>query len=65
MVGPQVRRAILLVSPLLMTFYRHYSLEVVQHPIRARMCGFGDKVRQRHLPPGCHLHNHVARIVDR
>lgn len=23
---------------------RHYSLEVVQHPIRARMCGFGDKV---------------------
>lgn len=24
---------------------RHYSLEVVQHPLRARMCGFGDKVR--------------------
>jgi hypothetical protein len=23
---------------------RHYSLEIVQHPIRARMCGFGDKV---------------------
>jgi hypothetical protein len=23
---------------------RHYSLEVVQHPLRARMCGFGDKV---------------------
>ena len=26
-------------------WYRYYSLEVVQHPIRARMCGFGDKVR--------------------
>lgn len=24
---------------------RIYSLEVVQQPIRARMCGFGDKVR--------------------
>lgn len=23
---------------------RHYSLEAIQHPIRARMCGFGDKV---------------------
>lgn len=23
---------------------RHYSLEVTQHPLRARMCGFGDKV---------------------
>ena len=23
---------------------RYYSLEVVQHPVRARMCGFGDKV---------------------
>lgn len=23
---------------------RYYSLEVVQNPIRARMCGFGDKV---------------------
>ncbi|KAF7800135.1 hypothetical protein EIP86_011380 [Pleurotus ostreatoroseus] len=23
---------------------KYYSLEVVQHPIRARMCGFGDKV---------------------
>lgn len=27
---------------------RHYSLQVVQHPLRARMCGFGDKVRPRH-----------------
>jgi Velvet factor len=25
--------------------FRYYSLEVVQHPLRARMCGFGDKVR--------------------
>jgi Velvet factor len=25
--------------------YRFYSLEVAQEPIRARMCGFGDKVR--------------------
>jgi hypothetical protein len=25
---------------------RHYSLEVVQNPVRARMCGFGDKVRE-------------------
>jgi hypothetical protein len=25
-------------------YYRYYSLEVVQHPLRARMCGFGDKV---------------------
>jgi hypothetical protein len=24
---------------------RYYTLEVVQHPVRARMCGFGDKVR--------------------
>lgn len=23
---------------------RYYTLEVVQHPLRARMCGFGDKV---------------------
>lgn len=28
--------------------HRHYSLHVVQHPLRARMCGFGDKVRPRH-----------------
>lgn len=24
---------------------RFYTLEVVQNPVRARMCGFGDKVR--------------------
>lgn len=37
---------------------RHYSLHVVQHPIRVRMCGFGDKVRTRRfdrIPP---LHQH-------
>lgn len=28
-----------------LTRSRYYSLEVVQHPLRARMCGFGDKVR--------------------
>ena len=27
--------------------FRHYSLEVVQHPLRARMCGFGDKASYR------------------
>ena len=33
-------------SPSLILFsIRHYSLEVVQQPLRARMCGFGDKVR--------------------
>jgi hypothetical protein len=30
-------------SPCLLML-RHYSLHVVQHPLRARMCGFGDKV---------------------
>ncbi|CAA7260087.1 unnamed protein product [Cyclocybe aegerita] len=29
---------------------RHYSLEVVQHPLRARMCGFGDKDRRPLAP---------------
>ncbi|KZS94111.1 hypothetical protein SISNIDRAFT_59558 [Sistotremastrum niveocremeum HHB9708] len=29
---------------------RYYSLEVVQHPIRARMCGFGDKDRRPLAP---------------
>lgn len=35
-----------------LTSPRHYSLHVVQHPLRARMCGFGDKVSPRrvHLP---------------
>lgn len=38
---------------------RNYSLEVVQHPIRARMCGFGDKDR-RPLAPAA-----VAKMVIR
>jgi hypothetical protein len=29
---------------------RYYSLEVVQHPLRARMCGFGDKVCPMRAP---------------
>ncbi|KAL5507818.1 hypothetical protein ACEPAH_5436 [Sanghuangporus vaninii] len=29
---------------------KHYSLEVIQHPIRARMCGFGDKDRRPLAP---------------
>ncbi|CAF9924593.1 MAG: hypothetical protein HETSPECPRED_005610 [Heterodermia speciosa] len=32
---------------------RVYSLEVVQQPIRARMCGFGDKDRRPITPPPC------------
>ncbi|KAJ7087411.1 velvet factor [Mycena crocata] len=35
----------------------YYSLEMVQHPLRARMCGFGDKDR-RPLAPAA-----VARMV--
>lgn len=38
---------------------RHYSLEVIQNPIRARMCGFGDKDR-RPLAPAA-----VAKMVVR
>ncbi|KIJ37422.1 hypothetical protein M422DRAFT_260093, partial [Sphaerobolus stellatus SS14] len=38
---------------------RHYSLEVSQHPIRARMCGFGDKDR-RPLAPAA-----VAKMIVR
>lgn len=38
---------------------RHYTLEVVQHPIRARMCGFGDKDR-RPLAPAV-----VAKMIVR
>ncbi|TFK99126.1 velvet factor [Pterulicium gracile] len=38
---------------------RQYSLEVTQHPIRARMCGFGDKDR-RPLAPAA-----VAKLVVR
>jgi hypothetical protein len=30
-----------------------FSLEVVQQPIRARMCGFGDKDRRQITPPPC------------
>ncbi|KAI6130308.1 velvet factor-domain-containing protein [Pisolithus croceorrhizus] len=37
----------------------HYSLEVVQNPIRARMCGFGDKDR-RPLAPAV-----VAKMIVR
>ncbi|PAV21332.1 developmental regulator [Pyrrhoderma noxium] len=36
---------------------KHYSLEVIQHPIRARMCGFGDKDR-RPLAPAA-----VAKMI--
>ncbi|MCJ1416660.1 hypothetical protein MMC32_002998 [Xylographa parallela] len=32
---------------------RIYSLDVVQQPIRARMCGFGDKDRRPITPPPC------------
>ncbi|KAJ3537463.1 hypothetical protein NM688_g6686 [Phlebia brevispora] len=38
---------------------KYYSLEVVQHPLRARMCGFGDKDR-RPLAPAA-----VAKMVVR
>ncbi|KAB5595338.1 hypothetical protein CTheo_1210 [Ceratobasidium theobromae] len=37
----------------------HYSLQVVQHPLRARMCGFGDKDR-RPLAPAA-----VAKMIVR
>ncbi|KAI4211378.1 MAG: hypothetical protein LQ351_005804 [Letrouitia transgressa] len=32
---------------------RKYSLEIVQQPVRARMCGFGDKDRRPITPPPC------------
>ena len=32
---------------------RIWSLHVVQQPIRARMCGFGDKDRRPITPPPC------------
>ncbi|KIM46423.1 hypothetical protein M413DRAFT_441516 [Hebeloma cylindrosporum] len=38
---------------------RHYFLEVVQHPLRARMCGFGDKDRRPLVPAA------VAKMVVR
>lgn len=30
-----------------------YTLEVIQNPVRARMCGFGDKDRRQITPPPC------------
>lgn len=30
-----------------------FVLEVAQHPVRARMCGFGDKDRRQITPPPC------------
>ncbi|KAL8992842.1 MAG: hypothetical protein Q9188_007484 [Gyalolechia gomerana] len=32
---------------------RKYSLEIIQQPVRARMCGFGDKDRRPITPPPC------------
>ncbi|KAL8912152.1 MAG: hypothetical protein Q9171_002786 [Xanthocarpia ochracea] len=32
---------------------KRYSLEIVQQPVRARMCGFGDKDRRPITPPPC------------
>ncbi|KAL8731791.1 MAG: hypothetical protein Q9166_003238 [cf. Caloplaca sp. 2 TL-2023] len=32
---------------------KKYSLEIVQQPVRARMCGFGDKDRRPITPPPC------------
>ncbi|CAF9935289.1 hypothetical protein IMSHALPRED_010174 [Imshaugia aleurites] len=32
---------------------RIYSLDIVQQPVRARMCGFGDKDRRPITPPPC------------
>ncbi|KAL8949220.1 MAG: hypothetical protein Q9222_004652 [Ikaeria aurantiellina] len=32
---------------------RTYSLDIVQQPVRARMCGFGDKDRRPITPPPC------------
>jgi hypothetical protein len=40
------RRFLTLISGVFLMAYsgRYYALEVVQNPVRARMCGFGDKV---------------------
>ncbi|KAF9448237.1 hypothetical protein P691DRAFT_801059 [Macrolepiota fuliginosa MF-IS2] len=46
---------------------KHYSLEVVQHPLRARMCGFGDKDRRPLAPAAVAkmvVRNHDNSIVD-
>ncbi|KAG9317352.1 velvet factor [Chiua virens] len=40
---------------------KHYSLQVVQHPLRARMCGFGDKVGPLPSP----LHRVLTPSKDR
>jgi len=45
---------------------RYYSLEVVQHPLRARMCGFGDRVCHLSKTPRFGGHNVINdRIGDR
>ena len=56
-----------LISPFYTMSYRYYSLEVVQHPIRARMCGFGDKVCYMNaFPARCtHPQPKLSRIGDR
>ncbi|KAF8759495.1 Developmental and secondary metabolism regulator veA [Rhizoctonia solani] len=42
----------------------NYSLEVVQHPLRARMCGFGDKARPKTLGPAAVAKMLVTRQDD-
>ncbi|KLO05346.1 hypothetical protein SCHPADRAFT_911105 [Schizopora paradoxa] len=49
---------------------KYYTLEVVQHPLRARMCGFGDKDRRPLAPAAVakmtvrHDNNEIAEIGD-
>ncbi|KAL8900800.1 MAG: hypothetical protein Q9207_005521 [Kuettlingeria erythrocarpa] len=48
---------------------RKYSLQIVQQPVRARMCGFGDKDRRPITPPPCirllvHDANHPYNEID-
>ncbi|KAL9635875.1 MAG: hypothetical protein Q9164_003194, partial [Protoblastenia rupestris] len=52
---PPPPNAASVVPPPVKTVYqgRVYSLEIVQQPIRARMCGFGDKDRRPITPPPC------------
>ncbi|KAJ1919903.1 hypothetical protein H4219_001683 [Mycoemilia scoparia] len=43
-----------------------YALDIVQHPLRARMCGFGDKDRRPIDPPPVVklvVHDHLGNIV--
>lgn len=49
------------------SIHRNYALEVAQNPIRARMCGFGDKVNIIHiLFPGSPIDlPFVSRTADR